>query len=254
MTRPLPLALATLLAGAILSVPVAARAQATCPCPEEPPPGWRTAVGAGFAFTSGNSDNQNVNLSFEVVHDPKKKNVFRADGLWIRNRTDGETSADRSAFGVRDEYTVSGRAFAFGEVRYQRDRFKELSYLVSTLAGLGYRLVDTETLQVTVDGAVGGSFEKLFDRDSTSDGAFKAGQSVSWQISDSAKLTQSAWGLWKFTDTSDSYYHLELALSTSVTNFLEVKLSMVDDYKNKPATAGLEKNDVAFLANLVMKF
>lgn len=252
MSRPFPLVFAALIAPVVLAAPAVARD--TCPCPEEPPPGWRTAVGAGLAYTSGNTDTQNVNLSFEVVHDPKARNVFRADGLWIRNKTDDQLSADRSALGVRDEHTISGRAFAFGEVRYQRDRFKELSYLVNPLVGVGYRLVDSKAVRLTVDAAVGGSFEKLFEQESTSDGAVKAGQSLTWQISDSAKLTQSAWGLWKFADTSDSYYHLELALSTSVTSFLEVKLSVIDDYKNKPATAGVEKNDVAFLVNLVVKF
>ena len=88
-------------------------AQDTCPCPEEPEPGWRTSIGFGFAYTSGNTDTQNLNLSFDVIHDPKTKNVFKANGLWIRNKSDGELSADRAAFTVRDEYTFSGRTFAF---------------------------------------------------------------------------------------------------------------------------------------------
>jgi len=252
MTRSPARCLAAALCLAALAAP--ALGQDTCPCPEEPPPGWRTSIGLGLAFTDGNTNTENVNLAFDVAHDPKRRNVFKADGLWIRNKTDDELSASRSAFGVRDEYTVSGRAFVFAEVRHQRDQFKELTYLITPLAGLGYHLVDTDDVRLTVDGAAGGGFEKLEGRDSTSDGTFKLGQGLSWQISGSAKLTQSAWGLWKFSDTSDSYYHVEVALSTSVTSFLEVKLSLVDDYKNEPASADLEKNDVAFLANLVMKF
>jgi len=251
MTRSSCLALAVLSLGA-LAVP--ALAQDTCPCPEEPAPGWRTTLGAGFAYTSGNTDTQNVNVSFETIYDPKTRNIFKADGLWIRNKTDGETSADRSAFGVRDEYTFSGRAFAFAEVRYQRDKFKELDYLFTPLAGIGYRLVDTDKVRFQVDGAVGGGFEKLLDRDMTSDGTFKFGESLEWRISGSAKLTHAAWGLWKMSDVDDSYYHFEASLSSSVTNFLEVKLGVVDDYKNKPASADIEKNDVAFLANLAVSF
>ena len=252
MTRPMPIALVSLLACALLAAP--ALAQDTCPCPKEPPPGWRTAIGAGFAFTGGNTSTQNVNLSFDTVHDPRTRNLFKADGLWIRNKTDDELSGDRSALGLRDELTLSGRAFAFVEARYQRDRFKELSYFITPLAGVGYHLVQTERVRLTVDAAVGGGFEKLFDRDATSDGTFKAGESLQWQVSGSSKLTQSAWGLWKMSDTSDAYYHFEVALSTSVTSFLEVKLAVVDDFKNKPAAEGLAKNDVAFLANLVVKF
>jgi putative salt-induced outer membrane protein YdiY len=251
MTRSPYLALVVLSLGALARP---ARAQDTCPCPKEPPPGWRTTVGAGLAYTSGNSDTQNINLTFNTVYDPKTRNLFKADGLWIRNKTDDELSADRSAFGVRDEYTVSGRAFAFAEIRYQRDRFKELAYLITPLAGLGYRLVDNDKMHFEVDGAVGGGFEKLYDQDATADGTFKVGESFEWKISGSATLTQGAWGLWKMSDLDDSYYHFEMALSSSVTNFLEVKLGVVDDYMNKPASADLKKNDVAFLANLALSF
>ncbi len=230
-------------------------AQDTCPCPKEPPPppAWRTSIGLGFAYTSGNTDTQNLNLTFDVMHDPKSKNVFRSNGLWIRNETDGDLSADRAALTVRDEYTFSGRTFAFGELSYQQDAFKELDYLWTPLAGIGHHLVDSDDVRLTVDGSVGGAFERLFEQGSTTDGTFKIGQSLRWQISKNAKLTQSAWGLWKFADTSDSYYHFDVSLSSAVTGWMDLQLSLVDDYKNKPASPGLEKNDLALLANVVLK-
>jgi len=238
----------------LMAIPAApVLAQDTCPCPPEPEPGWRANIGFGLAYTTGNTDTQNLNLSFDVVHDPKTKNVFKAEGLWIRNETDGELSADRSAFAARDEYTFSGRTFAFGELGFQQDAFKELDYLWTPLVGIGHHLVDTETFRLTVDGAIGGAFEKLFEQDGTVDGTFKARQSLRWQISENARLTQTAWGLWKFEDASDSYYHLGVSLSSSVTGWMEIQLSLIDDYKNKPATADLEKNDLALLANLVLK-
>jgi putative salt-induced outer membrane protein YdiY len=239
----------------LLTPAISAFAQDTCPCPPEPPPEppWKTNIGFGFTHTTGNTDSQNLNLTFDVIHDPKTKNVFKADGLWIRNKTDGELSSDRGALTGRDEYTFSGRTFAFGELGYQQDAFKELDYLVTPLAGIGHHLFDSDRFRLTVDGSIGGAFERLFEQDSTSDGTFKVGQSLRWQISESARLTQSAWGLWKFADTADSYYHFDVSLSSSVTGWMEVKLSLVDDYKNKPASPELEKNDLALLANLVLK-
>jgi putative salt-induced outer membrane protein YdiY len=230
-------------------------AQEMCPCPEEPPPPppWQTKVGLGFAYTTGNTDTQNLNLSFNVVYDPKTKNLFKAEGLWIRNETDDELSADRSAFTARDEYTFSGHTFAFVELAFQQDAFKDLDYLWTPLVGIGHHIIDSDTVRLTVDGSVGGAFERLFEQDRTSDGTFKIGQSLEWKVSDNASLTQSAWGLWKFQDTSDSYYHFDVSLSSSVTGWMEIKLSLVDDYKNKPATPERKKNDLAVLANLVLK-
>jgi hypothetical protein len=38
-----------------------------------------------------------------------------------------------------------------------------------------------------------------------------------------------------------------------VNGWMDIQLSLVDDYKNKPAAPGIEKNDLALLANLVLK-
>jgi len=238
---------------AVVTAP--ALSQETCPCPPEdpPPPAWSTEVGFGFAYTTGNTDNQNLNLTFGVRHDPKTKNVFHTEGLYIRNKTDGELSADRAGFSARDEYTFSGHTFAFAELVFQQDAFKELDYLWTPLVGIGHHLIDSDTVRLTVRGSVGGAFEKLLDQESTTSGTFKIGQSLSWKLSKTAKLTQNAWGLWKFDDTSDSYYHFDLSLASSVTGWMEIQLSLVDDYKNKPASAELKKNDLALLANLVLK-
>jgi putative salt-induced outer membrane protein YdiY len=238
---------------AVVTTP--ALSEETCPCPPEPPPppAWSTEVGFGFAYTTGNTDTQNLNLTFDIRHDPKTKNVFHTEGLYIRNKSDGELSADRAAFTVIDEYTFSGRTFAFAELAFQQDAFKELDYLWTPLVGVGHHLIDSDAVRLTVRGSVGGAFEKLLDQPSTSGGTFKIGQNLSWKLSKSAKLTQSAWGLWKFEDTSDSYYHFDVSLASSVTGWMDIQLSLVDDYKNKPATPGLEKNDLAILANLVLK-
>lgn len=245
--------LALVAAAALASLAVPARAEDNCPCPQEPPPGWRGSIGAGLSFTGGNTETQNVSLSFSAVHDPKTKNIFKADGLWIQMKTDGETSADRINIGARDEYTISKRAFVFGEARYLRDRFKELSYLITPLVGVGYRLVETDKAVFSVDGSVGGAFEKLYGHDGTSDGAFRLGESLSLKLSQNSKLTHGAWGLWKMSDTADAFYHLDVALSTSISSRLELQLSFIDDYKNKPASPGLKKNDTAFVVNLVFK-
>jgi putative salt-induced outer membrane protein YdiY len=61
---------------------------------------------------------------------------------------------------VRDEYRLSTRAFVFGQNQYLRDEFKNIDYLLAPTAGLGYKLFDTATTKLTVDGSVGGVWEK----------------------------------------------------------------------------------------------
>jgi putative salt-induced outer membrane protein len=248
----------SLAVSALLLAASAALAQEPCPpCPLAPPPkpDWTGRLGAGLALSGGNSDTKSYNLAFAAAHDPGKRNVFKADGLYIRSDSQGEATINRTAVFVRDEYKLgtSGRAFAFGEVRYQRDVLKGLDYLISPLAGIGYKVVEREKVKLSADAAAGGAFEGLAGLDGTSDGAVQASQSFEAQVSKSSKLTERASGLWKMSDFGDAYYRFEGGLVTSVSSRLELKLAYVLDHKTLPANPTLEKTDNSFLATLVFK-
>src|SRR4029453_9682450 len=94
-------------------------AQQTCPCPPEPPPGnWVGSAGLGFAMNRGNTDTTNLNLAFDATYDPKKKDVWKFQGLYIRGATDGEVSVDRVFMQGRYERPLTPRLFAFGQAQY----------------------------------------------------------------------------------------------------------------------------------------
>lgn len=86
---------------------------------------------------------------------------------------------------------------AFAEVRYLRDQFKDIVFLVTPMVGAGYNAVKNDTFSLAVDGAVGGAFEKDSGHEATSSGAFRVGEAFLWKLSPVAALTQNAYGLWK---------------------------------------------------------
>src|ERR1044071_749475 len=92
---------------------------------DPPPKPWNSSLGAGVALTSGNTDTKNYNLSFATKYDPKTKFVFKADALYLRGDSNGATLVDKATADARGEYAVSDRVFAFGEVDYLRDPFKD---------------------------------------------------------------------------------------------------------------------------------
>jgi putative salt-induced outer membrane protein YdiY len=246
-----PLRGLTLTTGALALWAAPVRAQ--CPCPEENQ-GWAGNVSVGIALTSGNADTKTYNLSGKASSDQKKRNVLKLDGLYLRTSTEDEVTVSRTAAGVRDEYRLGERSYTFGDLRYLRDRFKEIDYLVSTLVGAGYRLLDGERAKLSVDAAVGGAFERLEDQAATTSGAYQLGQALDWKVTKTTTLAESAKGLWKMEDASDAIYRFEISLSTSISEHLEMKLAFADDYKNKPAAVGVEKNDTTFLAAVAYRF
>jgi putative salt-induced outer membrane protein YdiY len=248
----------TLLALAVaLLVAGPARAQEKlCPCPppSPPPPAWKGSLGGGLSLTGGNSETNSYNLVFALAHDPKQRGIFKADGFYLRADTDGEATVARTGLGARYEHALGGggRVFGFGEVRYLRDVFKDVDYLVTPTIGAGYRFVDRDELKFGVDGGIGLAFEKLTGFDATTSGAVNAGESLQWKLSQNASFVHAARALWKMDDFGDAYYHLDVGILASLASRFELKLSFADDYKSRPP-ADKKKNDTAVLATIVFK-
>lgn len=237
---------------AILGGPPAG-AQDACPCPPKPSPGWGGSAGAGLALNGGNSDNQSFNLSADLFYDPQKRNVFKLSGLYLRSDSNGARTVDKSALGLRDEIKLGARWFAFADVGYQRDRFKNLDRLLAPGAGIGYDLVTEDRVTLTAEAGLALALEKLTDQAGTTKGALRAGQRLSWKVSETATVGQAFGALWKFQDFADAYYHLEGNVTAAVARRLQLRVAYIADLKNKPASRALKKRDNTFLATLIFK-
>ena len=221
------------------------------PTAEDP---WASSVGAGFALTRGNTDTQNYNASFTTKYDSKRRFVFKADALWLRGSSDGETQVDRASAAARGEYTLSERTFTFAEVSYLRDPFRDIGYLIGPVAGAGYRVIVSEVRNLTVDAAAGMLIEEntLFGR--TTSGSVKAGEDFEWKLSETSRITQKLTGLWRTDDFGDAYYHFDAGLVTAILTRLELKIAYAYDHQTRPQSAEIEKGDSALFAALVYKF
>ena len=235
---------------------LAQEAAPTCPCPPPPPPppALQGSFSAGLALTSGNTDTSSFNLGFNMVYDPKTHSLFKADAFYLRSSSDGVATTDKAGATLRYEYKLTERFYAFLQLGYQRDRFKNVTYLITPMAGAGYYVVKEKQIEVTVDVSAGGAFEKDSGYDGTSSGAFSLGQGFVWRISPTTTFTEKATGLWKTTDTSDSFYHFELGLAASLVKNFELKVAYLVDVKNRPNPPTLKKTDTALIAAIVYKF
>ncbi len=214
---------------------------------------WSTNIGAGLAITSGNTDTKSLNFSLATKYDPHTRLVFKADALYLRGESGGVTQVDKATADAREEYAVSDRIFAFAELSYLRDRFKDISYLVAPLAGGGYRLIKSDRENLTVDAAGGAQFENDFGVGRSSSGAVKAGENFDFALSKTSKITQKLTGLWKTSDFADALYHFDAGLTSAVTTRSELKLAYTYDYKARPPL-GVKKGDSALFAALLFKF
>ena len=233
--------------------PAAAQAPAPPAAPASPPP-LTGSIGAGLAATSGNTDTSTFNLSFNATYDPKTRNVVKAEGLFLRGSSNGVTNVDRTALQGSDQYKLTERAFVFGQMQFLRDRFKEIDYLLAPTAGVGYKLLDTLITTLSAEAGVGGVWEKNRGFDVKASGAVTANQKLMHKISASATLTEGVSALWKTSEFADALYTFGGGLALGVTTRLQVKIELLDTYKNRPPLPTIKKNDVATVLALVYKF
>jgi len=222
--------------------------------PAAPPPVYTGSFGGGLAITSGNADTKNFNLAFALVRDPKTNDVIKVDALYLRSTQNDLLSLDKTLMRGREEHALSTRAFAFGQLEYLRDRFKDIRYLVAPIAGLGYKVVNSDATILSFSGGAGGLWEKNTGLPVKKSGSLNTGESFAHKMSSTATFNQSVGTLWKTNDFGDSLTNFSVGVTTSLMKRLELKVEFLDSYKRKPPNISIKKNDTAFVTTFAMKF
>lgn len=221
--------------------------------PPAPPKIWTVTVSAGLALTSGNTDTSSVNAAYDVVYNPQTKNVVKSDGLFLRSTTEGELSAHRTSLNIRDEYSLTPRFFVFGQNQYLKDEFKDIEYLLAPTAGVGYKIFNTAATKLTVDGSAGVVWEKNAGFDVNTSGALAFGEKLAQTLTATTTLTQAFAGLWKTSDFADALYTAGIGVAVAISTHTQLKVEILDTYKNRPPLPTIQKNDIAVLMAFVYK-
>jgi putative salt-induced outer membrane protein len=222
--------------------------------PPPPPPLWTGNAGFGLSLNRGNTETTNLNLSAEATRDPKTDSVWRFKGLFLRGETDDTVTVDRLHLQGRNERTLSRRVYAFGELQFLEDQFKDIDYLVAPSAGLGYKLVATPATTLNVDGGLGFKIEKNPGFDRRNDVVVALSDKFEHKLSATASLTQSFGALWKAQDFGDALYTFTAGAAAALTTRTQLKVELLDTYSSRPPNPTIKNNDVAVLTALVYKF
>lgn len=219
---------------------------------KELPQVWTGSIGAGLVFTGGNSSTTGVNLAFDAKYLFSEKSLLNVTGFWIYQSSDGTSTVDKNRAEVRYEAGLTEKVYAFGEVTYLRDVFKNVTYLVSPIVGAGYRFIKRPEMMLSADAGMGGAFEKNPNYPARSSVAVALGQSFSYQLGPGTLFNEKVSALWKLDDTTDYNIHFESGVATSVSRRSELKVTYILDYKNMP-TGGALRSDSTVLLTFVLK-
>lgn len=211
---------------------------------------WKGKGEAGIVFARGNTEADTINFKLTMSEEV---------GLWkhaldmaaLRATSDGVKSADRFMAGWQSDHKIDERSFAFGGLRYERDRFSGFTYQATASTGVGYKFCDTDRTKLS--GQIGAGYRRIRD-DVT--GATSGDAVAVAGVDYSHVLTPT-------TNVVDKF-HLESGSdNTLLTNFtgLEVKMTNalalsagLDVRMNTKPPAPRKKTDTVTTLNLVYAF
>lgn len=213
--------------------------------------GWKGSVAAGIKLQSGNTEEEDVSLSFKAVHDATK---------W-RTKIAGEAEYGTSNGTRTDEaYTLNGRIdrkldekrFIFAEADAERDLFSGYDYRISENVGYGRTFAPWQNTKLDLLLGVGGRHSETTGTNPTTshEAIIKPAAEFVWQVREGLEFSQTAESTigQEFTATE-----AETALKTQLMKQWFLKTSFqVEHVSDVPA--GSKNTDTTTSVNLVYDF
>ena len=115
---------------------------------------WKGKGEVGLVYARGNSETETANLRIDAARElPRWKHAFGVAAL--RSATRDEKTAQRAGASWQSDGKLTGRAYWFGGLRYERDEFSGFDYQASGSTGFGYQFLDTERTRFSGQAGVG---------------------------------------------------------------------------------------------------
>jgi len=220
---------------------------------------WSGQGQIGAFQSSGNSDEFGVTAALEL----QREGIDWEHNLRVTadyRRQNGVTSREQFLARYEPHYQINPRLFAFGLAQYERDRLQGYSSRYSLSGGIGYKLVDTETMELSVKAGPAYRVTQFTDGTDSSRLAALFGVDFDWDISDNIKLTQDANSTVEtggeallIVDSANTSLTATTGLEAGLTDALSARLSWTIEYDSNPP-AGAVSTDTLTRFTLVYGF
>ena len=180
---------------------------------------------------------------------------FNLDGAYDFGAVNNDTSDNNFLANALEEWTLGDtRWIAFGQQQYEYDEFQAWEHRMSAYGGPGYRLIESDTMELTVRAGVGATYQ-IGDVHELSAEMLLA-ETFTWQLSKRQKVGVISSIAPKFTDFSSFRVQIGaewiMALDDSKKG-LALTVGARDQYESKP-DSGSVANDLRVYAGVRYDF
>ncbi len=217
------------------------------------PDGWQSEADLSFAGASGNTDTLTLRSAVRTER-AFNGNRLRLEASYRYGESDDVKDESRATAGLRNDWSPEDSALLyFGQLRYDFDEFRAWTHRASAHAGLGYKLLQNDTLTVTGRLGAGASREWDATEDVQPEGV--VGLEADWRIDERQRLTAETTLFPELDDLPQHRWVTTVAwrMQVSRARGLSLSLGLENEYESE-TPPGIRHNDLKYFAGLTISF
>lgn len=219
------------------------------PVTEKPASPWSGEAELGMLFTRGNTETSTTNAKLKIQYDTEHW-AHRLQLEYLTAEDRGTTTADRFLAGYRSTYKLSERAYAFGSLRYEDDRFAGYDQRTTEVLGYGRKLYTGPVFLWDVEIGGGARQTDLTDGSSTDEAIYRVATLLTWNITETSSLKEE---LSVEGGSENTYTESITELKVRINAALAMKVTFaVKDNSDVPV--GIKHTDTETAVTLVYDF
>jgi putative salt-induced outer membrane protein YdiY len=216
---------------------------------------WGGSLNSGLSLSRGNSDTTNFTLGATSTRITEKDTISAfLNSLYSKDKTSGVsvTTANAIHAGIRFDYNLSDRTFAFVFTDFDRDRFQQLNLRNVIGGGLGYHLIKTSATNFDV--SAGATFDQeYFSTLTRKSGEALLGQSLDHKFSGAFSIKERLEFYPNVSDLGQYRIVFDTTAVTKMTKSFSWEVDASDRYITNPVN-GLKGNDLLFTTGVRYAF
>ncbi len=218
---------------------------------------WKSSVELGFIRTTGNTETQTTALKADVVYEVDKwRHTGHAEGFGQQSKDDvtneNVVSAERYEISGKSDYKFTPRDYAFGLVKFKKDRFSGFEYEDTVALGYGNKAIKQDNMELDLEIGPGARFYKPDNGGSESEALLVLAANYWWAITGNSKFTQ----VFNF-DIGEVYTDSKsvTGIQANINKTLALKFTYTLRHKSEvPDPATTENTDTELAMTLVYNF
>ncbi len=217
---------------------------------------WTGTADVGFSLTSGNSDTRALTAGIRGNRETSKDKISGYVNLiQASNSNSGVSVTTAQAFygGIRYDYNLSEKTFAFasGDFEYDKPQLLNLRSVIG--AGIGYKMIRSERTKLDLFGGA------TYNRENYSTGLKRNsaealfGNDLSFQLTDNVAIEQRFKAYPSLSTFGQFRALFDASVVTNLNDWLGWQVTFGDRYNSNPVS-GAVSNDILFTTGLRATF